>query len=89
MPLPKIIVRVAPGDAGFVALSVEDNGLGIPGENLAKIFSHGFTTKKDGHGFGLHSCVLSAREMKGDLSVASAGAGCGATFTLTLPATAP
>ncbi|HYD85002.1 MAG TPA: ATP-binding protein, partial [Opitutus sp.] len=89
MPLPKIIVRVAPGDAGFVALSVEDNGLGIPEENLAKIFSHGFTTKKDGHGFGLHSCVLSAREMKGDLSVASAGAGCGATFTLTLPATAP
>lgn len=83
----RIIVRVAPAATPtHVALCVIDNGVGIPAENLARIFSHGFTTKTDGHGFGLHSCVLAAREMKGDLSVASEGTGHGATFTLTLPA---
>ena len=34
---------------------VSDNGVGIPAENLERVFSHGFTTRKDGHGFGLHS----------------------------------
>lgn len=85
----RIIVRVAPAGADGVALSVIDNGLGIAPDHLSRIFQHGFTTKKDGHGFGLHSCVLGAREMKGDLAVASAGVGCGATFTLTLPVSRP
>lgn len=85
LPTPSIVVGIAPAAPGFVALVVKDNGLGIPKENLTKIFSHGFTTKRDGHGFGLHSCVLAARDMKGDLTVASEGVGRGATFTLTLP----
>ena len=59
--------------------------MGIAVENLPKIFRHGFTTKQDGHGFGLHSSALAAREMNGDLSVHSDGPGCGATFTLDLP----
>ncbi|MEO6568723.1 MAG: ATP-binding protein [Opitutaceae bacterium] len=88
-PLGRIVVRVQPFDEKRVALSVSDNGPGIPAENLAKIFQHGFTTKKDGHGFGLHSAVLAAREMGGDLEVASEGTGRGSSFTLTLPLTAP
>jgi two-component system, NtrC family, sensor kinase len=68
-----------------IAISVSATGMGIEPDNLMKIFQHGFTTKRDGHGFGLHSAALAAREMKGDLSVQSDGPGRGATFTLELP----
>jgi signal transduction histidine kinase len=54
-------------------------------ENLTRIFNHGFTTRKDGHGFGLHSGALAAKEMGGSLTVHSDGPGQGATFTLELP----
>ena len=64
---------------------MEDNGIGIPPEQFNHIFSFGFTTKKGGHGFGLHSCALSAQLMGGNLSVDSKGVGQGATFTLKLP----
>lgn len=72
-----------------LCLSVDDNGCGIPQENLVHIFSHGFTTRRDGHGFGLHSSALTAREMGGSLMAASRGPDCGATFTLELPCSAP
>ena len=62
-----------------------DNGNGIAPENLSRIFAHGFTTKKDGHGFGLHSAARAAKEMGGSLAVQSEGPGRGATFTLELP----
>jgi C4-dicarboxylate-specific signal transduction histidine kinase len=65
---------------------VADNGIGIAPKNLTRIFSHGFTTRRDGHGFGLHSGALAAREMGGNLRVESNGLGQGATFTLELPA---
>lgn len=68
-----------------VRIAVADNGVGIPAENLTRIFNHGFTTRSQGHGFGLHSGALAAREMRGSLTVASEGAGHGATFTLDLP----
>ena len=74
-------------DGGFVAISVMDNGVGIPAENLTRIFAHGFTTRKDGHGFGLHSGALAAKEMGGALTAQSDGSSRGATFTLTLPIT--
>ena len=64
---------------------VADNGVGISPDNLTRIFSHGFTTRPNGHGFGLHSGALAAREMGGALSVHSAGLGKGACFTLELP----
>jgi two-component system NtrC family sensor kinase len=64
---------------------VADSGCGIPAADLPKIFSHGFTTRVGGHGFGLHSCAVAAREMGGSLTVQSAGPGAGARFTLTLP----
>jgi PAS domain S-box-containing protein len=68
-----------------VKVVVSDNGVGIPPENLTRIFSHGFTTRKDGHGFGLHSGAIAAKEMGGLLKAESAGPGQGATFTLELP----
>ncbi len=79
------IVPAAP-NADRVQLTVQDNGVGIAPENLTRIFAHGFTTRKSGHGFGLHSAANAAREMKGTLTVASDGPGRGATFTLELPA---
>jgi len=66
-------------------VEVIDNGIGIAQENLTKIFRHGFTTKTNGHGFGLHSGALAAKEMGGSLSVESGGPGHGAKFTLELP----
>jgi two-component system, NtrC family, sensor kinase len=57
----------------------------VPRENLTRIFAHGFTTRKNGHGFGLHSGALAARELGGALRVHSEGPGHGATFTLELP----
>ena len=70
-----------------VRIEVGDNGCGIAAEHLTRIFAHGFTTRAEGHGFGLHSAVNAAREMDGSLNVASDGPGCGATFTLDLPLT--
>jgi signal transduction histidine kinase len=68
-----------------IEVSISDNGVGIPPENLKRIFGHGFTTKKEGHGFGLHSAALAAKEMGGSLDVQSDGPNKGATFTLNLP----
>jgi signal transduction histidine kinase len=80
-----ITLGVVPGPEGFVRLSVRDNGIGIAPETLAKLFAHGFTTRSDGHGFGLHSSAVVAREMNGHLAAHSDGLGHGATFTLDLP----
>ena len=62
-----------------------DSGSGTDPENLAHIFIHGFTTRKDGHGFGLHGGALAAKEMGDTLTIRSGGAGQGAMFTLELP----
>ncbi len=80
-----ILVRVRKLDDHHLCIDVMDSGIGISKEDMAMIFSHGFTTKKDGHGFGLHSGALDAKAMGGALSVRSDGPGKGATFTLELP----
>ena len=84
-PTKTLTVRASNG-GDRVRVAVTDNGVGITPENLGRIFSHGFTTKKDGHGFGLHHSALIARELGGALLVHSDGEGKGATFTLELPA---
>lgn len=66
-------------------ITIEDNGEGISKDNLKQIFNFGFTTKKKGHGFGLHSSAIAAKEMKGSLKFESPGVGKGASFILTLP----
>ncbi|MFO0627506.1 MAG: ATP-binding protein [Polyangiales bacterium] len=68
-----------------VALSVRDNGVGVAPEVRERIFTHGFTTKASGHGFGLHASACAAAELGGALTLHSEGVGQGATFTLTLP----
>ena len=68
-----------------VRIVVSDNGAGIHPNNITRIFSHGFTTKRDGHGFGLHYGALAAHEMGGKLSADSDGEGKGARFILELP----
>ena len=83
-PDKRITLRTA-SDGHRFTIAVIDNGVGIPAENLTRIFNHGFTTRKEGHGFGLHSGALAARELGGSLTVQSAGPGLGATFTLDLP----
>jgi len=72
-----------------IQISVMDNGVGIPTENLTRIFNFGFTTWKGGHGFGLHNSANAARAMGGGLEVQSEGTGHGACFTLTLPLNNP
>lgn len=90
LPGKTVTLRLAPGDTpDRVRLIVHDNGVGIPPENLTRIFGHGFTTRANGHGFGLHSAANAAREMKGSLTVHSDGPGRGATFTLEVPAAPP
>jgi signal transduction histidine kinase len=81
----RITVRAELNEGDRAAISVIDNGVGIPPENLTRIFAHGFTTRKNGHGFGLHSSALAASEMGGSLRVQSDGPGRGATFTIELP----
>ncbi|MBI9074329.1 MAG: PAS domain S-box protein [Desulfatibacillum sp.] len=70
---------------GFVSVRVSDNGMGIPEQNMSRLFRYGFTTKEKGHGFGLHSCALAAQEMGGSLSSESEGAGKGSSFTMKIP----
>jgi signal transduction histidine kinase len=84
IPEKQLTVRLSQG-SDWVRIAVTDTGSGISPENLSRIFTHGFTTKKDGHGFGLHSAALAAKEMGGLLTVNSEGNGRGATFTLELP----
>ena len=78
--------RIAGEQGDRLYFRVSDNGVGIPHENLDRIFASGFSTRPGGRGRGLHSAANQAREMGGDLGVASEGSGHGATFTLAVPA---
>jgi PAS domain S-box-containing protein len=84
-----VTVSIRPGSPGHVCLIVGDNGIGIPAENLTRIFSHGFTTRAGGHGFALHTSILAAKTMQGSLTASSEGVGKGASFTLELPISPP
>lgn len=83
---PRRIVLGLAREGDMLRLSVRDNGVGIIPEHMDRIFAHGFTTKPDGHGFGLHNCAIAAQQMHGRLTAASDGPGAGAVFTLEIPA---
>jgi len=84
-PDKRMTLRVRATPEGRVQIYVTDNGVGIAPENLTRMFAFGYTTKKVGHGFGLHSSANSAKEMGGSLEARSDGLGRGATFVLELP----
>jgi PAS domain S-box-containing protein len=87
-PNKQLVIQVEKAAPDRVKILVRDNGIGIAADHLVKIFTSGFTTKKDGHGFGLHSGANAAREIGGSLAAQSEGIGCGATFILELPVAA-
>jgi signal transduction histidine kinase len=87
-PERQICIRVRQYGQDHIRIEVQDTGTGLPPENLTRIFAHGFTTKPNGHGFGLHSGALAARQMQGSLWAESKGLGFGATFILELPVNA-
>ncbi|WP_425607671.1 ATP-binding protein [Pelagicoccus enzymogenes] len=68
-----------------IAISISDNGSGVDPETQSQLFTHGFTTKPDGHGFGLHGSTNAIKSAGGKLSLESAGPNQGATATITLP----
>jgi PAS domain S-box-containing protein len=80
-----LTLRIASNGNNTVKIAVIDNGIGIPAEHLTRIFEHGFTTRKEGHGFGLHNGALAAKDLGGSLAAQSDGPGKGAVFTLELP----
>ncbi len=84
-----VTVRIKMVEQERVRLEVADSGIGIALENLTRIFSQGFTTRKGGHGFGLHSGALAAKDLGGTLTAESNGIGHGATFVLELPIVLP
>jgi signal transduction histidine kinase len=79
-----LTVRLRPL-AQSLAIEVGDTGVGIAADVIKRLFAFGFTTKKDGHGFGLHASANLAKELGGEISVRSDGPGEGACFTLCLP----
>jgi two-component system NtrC family sensor kinase len=66
-------------------VEVSDSGTGIDPANLGSLFRSGFTTKPNGHGFGLHFCANTISSMNGALTARSDGIGKGATFRIELP----
>jgi NO-binding membrane sensor protein with MHYT domain len=84
----ELTVRLRALPAGFYAIDVEDTGVGIGAEAMKRLFEFGFTTKKEGHGFGLHASAILAKEMGGELTARSEGLNRGACFTVRLPVVA-
>lgn len=78
-----IHTRVRAG--GSLRIEIADNGVGIAAEDRQHIFRHGFTTRDNGHGFGLHNSALAAEEVGGKLWFESGGPGRGAVFVLEIP----
>lgn len=82
----RMTLRIQPQGETHVRIVVEDTGCGIQPRHLTSIFTQGFTTKKDGHGFGLHHACLLAQDLGGSLKAESEGLGKGARFILEIPA---
>jgi two-component system, NtrC family, sensor kinase len=86
-PNKQMTIRTDSSGEDRLRVEIIDNGVGISPDNLGQVFRHGFTTKEYGHGFGLHSCALTAKDMGGTMAASSKGMGQGACFILELPLT--
>jgi C4-dicarboxylate-specific signal transduction histidine kinase len=82
---PSIIISLATANNEILALDITDSGPGIPQRHKTTVFRHGFTTKTNGSGFGLHASATSARGLGGSLTLEDTPQGQGATFRLVLP----
>ena len=81
-----VTVRLGPSrEEGYLQVAIVDNGVGIPAENLTRVFAQGFTTRQEGNGLGLHTSAVAARSLGGSVTAASPGPDMGATFTLKIP----
>ena len=80
------VVSTAADGSQVLTLRFEDDGAGIPAENLARIFEQGFSTKSPdtNHGIGLHWCANAVNALGGRMH-AERGLARGATFIVTLP----
>jgi signal transduction histidine kinase len=87
-PQKQVTIRIRQ-ERNHARVAVIDNGVGIPAEHMPKIFAQDFSTRKGGHGFGLHSSLLAVQELGGSLLAHSAGLGQGASFTLDIPIAGP
>jgi signal transduction histidine kinase len=85
LPTRLLTIQIRRNGPDRVRIAVTDTGRGIARENLQKIFNYGFTTKRHGNGFGLHSAANAIAEMGGSITVHSEGVGKGATFTIEFP----
>lgn len=81
----RLIIKMGFINQNSICVEITDNGVGIKKEHLKKLFSFGFTTKTEGHGYGLHNSVLIAKELGGDLRAVSGGVNQGATFIFEIP----
>lgn len=89
IPTKKVTIRVSREEDNRIQFCVSDTGLGIAADDMPQLFQHGFTTKDDGHGFGLHNSAIVAQSLGGSLSAASDGPGHGASFRLLIPIICP
>jgi signal transduction histidine kinase len=80
-----ITLKITEPNKNVFTIEVTDNGIGISSEALKQLFQYGFTTKKTGHGFGLHSSSIAAEEMRGKIEIFSEGENKGTTVSLLLP----
>lgn len=84
-PPNKIIQIKITDEKTHFAIIISDNGIGISTSALKKLFTVQFTTKKQGHGFGLHASAIAAEELGGKIYAMSDGTNQGATITLKIP----
>ncbi|MCB1050437.1 MAG: GHKL domain-containing protein [Acidobacteria bacterium] len=80
---PKISLHAEQTEEAVI-LEISDNGIGYDSSIRQRMFTLGFTTKLEGHGFGLHYCALAVKDLNGQLETQSAGLYKGSTFTITL-----
>lgn len=88
-PDRQVTVSLRQNSQGRIEVAVSDNGIGIPAEDLKRIFVQQFSTRKGGHGLGLHSSLLTAQSLGASLRAQSEGPGRGATFSLVVPLAPP
>jgi len=86
-PPHKRILHLETGETekGDIYFKIVDHGCGIRPEDREQLFTHGFTTKESGHGFGLAFCAKAMSEMNGAIEAHSEGEGQGSVFILTFP----